>query len=106
MYPWRTIMTDQMNGMIILNAIPDAGVEQKVGEFLSGHAKNIPLDVLIKTQWIDLSFDNSRQNHMMLGADGFWILIGCPGKGHKVFPQITQRHNFIHQTVFCTEQGP
>ena len=39
-------MTDQMNGMIILNAIPDAGVEQKVGEFLSCHAKNIPVDKL------------------------------------------------------------
>jgi hypothetical protein len=24
-------MTDQMNGMIILNAIPDAGVEEEVG---------------------------------------------------------------------------
>jgi putative nucleotidyltransferase with HDIG domain len=39
-------MTDQMNGMIILNAIPDAGVEQKVGDFLSCHAKNIPVDKL------------------------------------------------------------
>jgi putative nucleotidyltransferase with HDIG domain len=39
-------MTDKMNGMIILNAIPDAGVEQKVGEFLSCHAKNIPADKL------------------------------------------------------------
>jgi hypothetical protein len=39
-------MTDQMNGIIILNAIPDAGVEKKVGEFLSYHAKNIPVDKL------------------------------------------------------------
>lgn len=39
-------MTDQMNGMIILNAIPDAVVEQKVGEFLSRHAKNMPVDKL------------------------------------------------------------
>ena len=46
MDPWRALMTDQMNGMIILNAIPDAGVEQKVGEFLSCHAKNIPADKL------------------------------------------------------------
>ena len=41
-------MTDQMTGMIILNAIPDAGIEQKVGEFLSCHAKNIPVDKLKK----------------------------------------------------------
>lgn len=39
-------MTDQMNGMVILNGIPDAGVEQKVGEFLSHHAKNMPVDKL------------------------------------------------------------
>lgn len=39
-------MTDQMNGMVILNAIPDAGVEQKVGEFLSRHARNMPVDKL------------------------------------------------------------
>ena len=39
-------MADQMNGIIILKAIPDAGVEKKVGEFLSGRAKNIPADKL------------------------------------------------------------
>jgi putative nucleotidyltransferase with HDIG domain len=39
-------MTDQINGMIILNAIPDARVEKKVGEFLSCHAKNFPVDKL------------------------------------------------------------
>jgi len=53
-----------------------------------------------------LSLNDPGQDHMMLGADRFGVLIGCPGKGHKVFPQITQRHNFIYQTVFCTEQGP
>ena len=39
-------MTDQMNGMIILKAIPNANVEQKVREFLSCHAKNISADKL------------------------------------------------------------
>ena len=39
-------MTDQITGMIILNAIPDAGIEQKVGELLSCHAKNMPVDKL------------------------------------------------------------
>jgi hypothetical protein len=63
------------------------------------------IHALMKNQWIDLSFNDPGQDHMMLGADGFWILIGCPGKGHKVSSQITQRHNFIHQTVFCTEEG-
>jgi putative nucleotidyltransferase with HDIG domain len=39
-------MGDQMNGMIVLDAIPDTGVERKVGEFLSCYAKNIPAEKL------------------------------------------------------------
>jgi putative nucleotidyltransferase with HDIG domain len=39
-------VTDQMYGMIILNAIPDDGVKHKVWEFLSCHAKKIPADKL------------------------------------------------------------
>ena len=37
---------------------------------------------------------------MMLGADGFWVLIDGSGKSKKVFSQISQEHNFIRQTVF------
>ena len=39
-------MPSQMNGMIILNAIPNDSVEHKVWEFLSCHAKKIPADKL------------------------------------------------------------
>ena len=42
----ETIMSDKIYGMLILNAIPDAGVEQKVWEFLSDHAKKMPADKL------------------------------------------------------------
>jgi hypothetical protein len=47
------------------------------------------------------SFDDPGKDHVMLGADGLWVLIGCSGTGHKVFSQITHRYNFIHQTAFC-----
>lgn len=39
-------MSDQMNGMIILNAIPNDTVEYSVWEFLSCHNKKIPADKL------------------------------------------------------------
>jgi putative nucleotidyltransferase with HDIG domain len=39
-------MAHQMNGMIILDSIPDTGVEKKVGEFLSCHVKNMSAEKL------------------------------------------------------------
>ena len=76
-------MTDQMNGMVILNAIPDAGVEQKVGEFLSRHARNMPVDklkdrikktplVLSKntTEKIGKTFDSKLE---MIGATATYV---------------------------------
>lgn len=39
-------MAYQTDGMIILNSIPDAGVEKKVGEFLLGHVKNMSAEKL------------------------------------------------------------
>ena len=76
-------MTDKMNGMIILNAIPDAGVEQKVWEFLSCHAKNIPVDKLkdmIKSTPLVLSKNASEKigktfvsKLEMLGASATYV---------------------------------
>ncbi len=51
-------MTDQMSGMLILNAIPNPQVEEKVKVFLSRYAKNVPgekLDDLIKKTPLILS---------------------------------------------------
>jgi len=53
-----------------------------------------------------LSFDNSGQNQMMMGADGCWVLIRCAGKSRKVFSQITQRHDLVNHTILGTKQGP
>jgi hypothetical protein len=76
-------MTDKMNGMIILNSIPDAGVEQKVWEFLSCHAKNIPVDKLkdmIKSTPLVLSKNASEKigktfvsKLEMLGASATYV---------------------------------
>ena len=51
-----------------------------------------------------ISFDDPRKDHVMLGADGFWVLIGRTGKCYKVFSQVTQRYNFIRQTELCAEE--
>lgn len=51
-------MTGQMNGMLILNAIPNPEVEEKVKVFLSRYAKNVPgekLDDLMKKTPLILS---------------------------------------------------
>lgn len=83
LHSWRTLMTDQMNGMIILNAIPNASVEKKVGEFLSCHAKKIPADKLkdmIKKTPIVLSKNASKEigktfvsKLEMLGASATYV---------------------------------
>jgi putative nucleotidyltransferase with HDIG domain len=88
-------MTDQMNGMIILNAIPDAGVEQKVGEFLSCHAKNIPVDKLkdmIKKTPLVLSKNASEKigktfvsKLEMLGASATYV--SKPNLSKQVTPE-------------------
>jgi HD-GYP domain-containing protein (c-di-GMP phosphodiesterase class II) len=72
-----------MDGMIILNAIPNAGVEQKVGEFLSCHTKNIPVDKLkdmIKKTPLILSKNANEKNGKtfvskleMLGASAIYV---------------------------------
>ena len=97
-------MTDQMNGMIILNAIPDAGVEQKVGEFLSCHAKNIPLDKLkdmIKKPPIVLSKNTTEKigkmfvsKLEMLGASATYI--SKPNLSKQVTPE--RRTTFEHRS--------
>ncbi len=83
-------MTDQMNGMIILNAIPDAGVEQKVGDFLSCHAKNIPADklkdMMKKTPLVLSKNANEKIGKTfvskleMLGASATYVLKPKPAK--------------------------
>jgi len=95
-------MTDQMNGMIILNAIPDTGVEKKVGEFLSCHAKNIPLDKLkdmIKKTPVVLSKNVSEKigktfvsKLEMLGASATYVQ--KPNLSKQVTP--TQQTTFEH----------
>lgn len=91
-------MTDQMNGMIILNAIPNAGVEQKVGQFLSCYVKNIPVDKLkymIKKTPLILSKNANEKNGKtfvskleMLGASA--IYVSKPSLAKQVpTPQLT-----------------
>ena len=48
------------------------------------------------------TFNDSRQHHLMLGADGFGILIGCTGKGNQILSDMGQLREFIHQAMFGT----
>jgi len=103
-------MTDQMNGMIILNAIPDAGVEQKVGEFLSCHAKNISADKLkdmIKKTPLVLSKNASEKigktfvsKLEMLGASATYV--SKPNLPKQITP--TQQTTIKHESQLSTAQ--
>ena len=46
-----------------------------------------------------LTFDNARQHHLMLGANGFGILIGRAGKGDQILPDIGHLCDFVHQAM-------
>ncbi|OPX36520.1 MAG: hypothetical protein B1H13_14350, partial [Desulfobacteraceae bacterium 4484_190.3] len=76
-------MSSQVNGMLILNAIPNAEVEEKVKAFLARHTKNVPdekLNVLIKRTPLVLSRSTSEKTGetlalklQMLGASASYV---------------------------------
>lgn len=76
-------MTGQMNGMLILNAIPNPEVEEKVKVFLSRYAKNVPgekLDDLMKKTPLILSRKTNEKTGetfasrlQMLGASASYV---------------------------------
>ena len=81
--PRRITMSSQVNGMLILNAIPNAEVEEKVKAFLARHTKNVPdekLNVLIKRTPLVLSRSTSEKTGetlalklQMLGASASYV---------------------------------
>jgi putative nucleotidyltransferase with HDIG domain len=76
-------MSDQMNGMLILNAIPNPQVEEKVKVFLARYARNVPgdkLDDLIKKTPLVLSRKTNEKigekfasKLQMLGASASYV---------------------------------
>jgi hypothetical protein len=46
-----------------------------------------------------LTFDDTGQHHLMLGTDGFGVLISRAGKSHHVPADFGHFSNFIHQTM-------
>ena len=99
-------MADQMNGMIVLNDIPDRGVERKVGEFLSCYAKNIPtekLNGILKKTPLILSRNSSEKigksivsKLEMLGASATYV----------PKPDLSKKVTFKQQTDFDDGSDP
>jgi len=97
-------MAHQTNGMIILNSVPDAGVEKKVWEFLSCHVKNMSAEKLkdfLKKTPLVLSKNTSEKTGKtlvskleLLGASATYVPNQDPAK------QITPKQ----QTAFDYSQ--
>jgi putative nucleotidyltransferase with HDIG domain len=88
-------MTDQMNGMLILNAIPNPQVEEKVKVFLSRYAKNVPgekLDDLIKKTPLILS----RKTDEKIG-EKFASKLQMLGASASYVPRITQAQETVER---------
>lgn len=84
-------MTSQVNGMVILNAIPNPEVEEKVKTFLSQYTNKIPtekLNAMIKKTPLVLSRNANEKagetfasKLQMLGASASYVAETVPGNG-------------------------
>jgi len=53
-----------------------------------------------------LPLDASRQQHLMLGADGFRVLIDASDKCRQVFSNVAQARHFVHKAFAGAVNGP
>ena len=49
-----------------------------------------------------LSLDKSWQHHVVMGANGYGVLIGTSGKGHYIFPHVGKGNNLVYIASVCT----
>ena len=54
----------------------------------------------------DSALDDPWQNHLMLRANRFRVLIDRPGKGQQVLAQIVHLHHLVHQPVLGAVDRP